>query len=50
MRGVRFPVVEPKSHGAAYRNPAFSRVDCFAEFIVGRRVAPTRWLAMTKIF
>jgi hypothetical protein len=22
-------------------------MDCFAEFIIGRRVAPTRWLAMT---
>jgi hypothetical protein len=22
-------------------------VDCFAEFIIGRRFAPTRWLAMT---
>jgi hypothetical protein len=23
-------------------------VDCFAEFIIGRRFAPTRWLAMTQ--
>jgi hypothetical protein len=23
-------------------------LDCFAEFIIGRRFAPTRWLAMTK--
>jgi hypothetical protein len=23
-------------------------MDCFAEFIIGRRFAPTRWLAMTK--
>jgi len=23
------------------------RLDCFAEFIIGRRFAPTRWLAMT---
>jgi hypothetical protein len=23
------------------------RMDCFAEFIIGRRFAPTRWLAMT---
>jgi hypothetical protein len=22
-------------------------MDCFAEFIIGRRFAPTRWLAMT---
>jgi hypothetical protein len=22
-------------------------MDCFAEFIIGRRLAPTRWLAMT---
>jgi NAD-dependent DNA ligase len=22
-------------------------VDCFAEFIIGRRYAPTRWLAIT---
>jgi len=22
-------------------------IDCFAEFIIGRRFAPTRWLAMT---
>jgi hypothetical protein len=22
-------------------------LDCFAEFIIGRRFAPTRWLAMT---
>jgi hypothetical protein len=26
---------------------AVSLVDCFAEFIIGRRFAPTRWLAMT---
>jgi hypothetical protein len=24
-------------------------MDCFAEFIIGRRFAPTRWLAMTGI-
>jgi hypothetical protein len=24
------------------------KLDCFAEFIIGRRFAPTRWLAMTK--
>jgi hypothetical protein len=23
-------------------------MDCFAEFIIGRRFAPTRWLAMTS--
>jgi hypothetical protein len=23
-------------------------LDCFAEFIIGRRFAPTRWLAMTR--
>jgi hypothetical protein len=23
------------------------KLDCFAEFIIGRRFAPTRWLAMT---
>jgi hypothetical protein len=26
---------------------AKERMDCFAEFIIGRRFAPTRWLAMT---
>src|ERR1700675_1185935 len=26
---------------------SFAAVDCFAEFIIGRRFAPTRWLAMT---
>ena len=25
-------------------------IDCFAEFIIGWRFAPTRWLAMTKIY
>src|SRR5215216_1446974 len=29
-------------HGAASR-----KVDCFAEPVIGRRFAPTRWLAMT---
>jgi hypothetical protein len=24
------------------------KLDCFAKFIIGRRIAPTRWLAMTK--
>ena len=24
------------------------KLDCFAEFIIGRRFAPIRWLAMTK--
>jgi hypothetical protein len=24
-------------------------MDCFAEFIIGRRYAPTRWLAMTML-
>jgi len=24
-----------------------AKMDCFAEFIIGRRFAPTRWLAMT---
>jgi hypothetical protein len=24
-------------------------MDCFAEFIIGRRFAPTRWLAMTAV-
>jgi hypothetical protein len=30
-------------------NPSSNRevMDCFAEFIIGRRFAPTRWLAMT---
>jgi hypothetical protein len=23
-------------------------MDCFREFIIGRRFAPTRWLAMTE--
>jgi hypothetical protein len=23
-------------------------LDCFAEPVIGRRLAPTRWLAMTK--
>jgi hypothetical protein len=23
-------------------------MDCFAELVIGRRFAPTRWLAMTK--
>jgi hypothetical protein len=27
-----------------FRGP---KLDCFAEFIIGRRFAPTRWLAMT---
>jgi hypothetical protein len=26
---------------------AWGAMDCFAEFIIGRRFAPTRWLAMT---
>jgi hypothetical protein len=25
----------------------FAAVDCFAEPVIGRRFAPTRWLAMT---
>jgi hypothetical protein len=25
-------------------------LDCFAEFIIGRRFAPTRWLAMTEVY
>jgi hypothetical protein len=25
----------------------FTAMDCFAEFIIERRFAPTRWLAMT---
>jgi uncharacterized membrane protein len=24
-------------------------MDCFVEFIIGRRFAPTRWLAMTVV-
>jgi hypothetical protein len=32
-------------------NPAFfavlAKLDCFAEPVIGRRFAPTRWLAMT---
>jgi len=32
----------------ATKQSIFLRVDCFAEFIIGRRLAPTRWLAMTK--
>ena len=27
--------------------PLLGEMDCFAEFIIGRRFAPTRWLAMT---
>jgi hypothetical protein len=26
---------------------ALAAVDCFAEPVIGRRLAPTRWLAMT---
>jgi hypothetical protein len=27
--------------------PRKERMDCFAEPVIGRRFAPTRWLAMT---
>src|SRR5258708_3310578 len=39
----------PSLRGATRRsNPAFfAAVDCFAEPVIGRRFAPTRWLAMT---
>ncbi|KRQ96947.1 hypothetical protein CQ12_12870 [Bradyrhizobium jicamae] len=29
--------------------PHDERMDCFAEPVIGRRYAPTRWLAMTGI-
>jgi hypothetical protein len=28
-------------------SPRKGRMDCFAEPVIGRRFAPTRWLAMT---
>ena len=28
-------------------SPSKERMDCFAEPVIGRRFAPTRWLAMT---
>jgi hypothetical protein len=28
-------------------SPSFAPLDCFAEPVIGRRFAPTRWLAMT---
>jgi hypothetical protein len=26
---------------------SYAAMDCFAELVIGRRFAPTRWLAMT---
>src|SRR6266568_8316868 len=40
----------PSLRGAKRRsNPelAYPHMDCFAEPVIGRRVVPTRWLAMT---
>jgi hypothetical protein len=45
--------VLPSLRGAKRRsNPFFlclARMDCFAEPVIGRRFAPTRWLAMTAL-
>jgi hypothetical protein len=29
--------------------PVRGEMDCFAEPVIGRRFAPTRWLAMTSV-
>src|SRR6266704_1577569 len=56
LPGARYGLPGPVSHrqdhaSFAWRtsNPApfDALLDCFAEFIIGRRFAPTRWLAMT---
>src|SRR5882672_10123108 len=42
--GCMFPVIASE---AKQSRVACSALDCFAEPVIGRRFAPTRWLAMT---
>jgi hypothetical protein len=48
---VMFPYFTTSLRGALATKQSIlswrGEMDCFAEFIVGRRCAPTRWLAMT---
>jgi len=39
---------EERSDEAIHSHRLLGGMDCFAEPVIGRRFAPTRWLAMTE--
>ena len=57
LPGARYGLPGPVSHrldnaslpGAQAIQTSLAALDCFAEPVIGRRFAPTRWLAMTAM-
>jgi hypothetical protein len=48
MKVIRGRHCEERNDEAIQTVSVVKSLDCFVEFIIGRRFAPTRWLAMTK--
>ncbi len=47
MAGVRPDVIARSESDEAIHSSLRGEMDCFAEPVIGRRLAPTRWLAIT---